>query len=64
MTNPQTIRIAGIVLKWVRADKEANYRLVPLMREAAANGAQMVCSLPLWTCAQIVILPPYRYNPG
>ncbi len=42
---PQTIRIAGIVLKWRRGDKEANYRRVePLIREAAAHGAQIVCT--------------------
>jgi predicted amidohydrolase len=41
----QTVRIAGIVLKWVRADKEANYRrLEPLIREAATNGAKIVCT--------------------
>jgi predicted amidohydrolase len=40
-----TVRIAGIVLKWVRADKEANYRRVePLIREAAAKGAHIVCT--------------------
>jgi predicted amidohydrolase len=42
---PQTIRVAGIVLKWLRGDKEANYRRVePLIREAAAQGAQIVCT--------------------
>lgn len=25
---PSTVRVAGIVLKWLRADKEANYRRV------------------------------------
>ena len=41
----QTVRIAGIVLKWLRGDKEANYaRVEPLIREAAANGAQIVCT--------------------
>jgi predicted amidohydrolase len=38
-----TVRIAGIVLKWVRGDKEANFRRVePMIREAAAGGAQVV----------------------
>jgi predicted amidohydrolase len=38
-----TVRVAGIVLKWVRGDKEANYRRVePLIREAAKNGARVV----------------------
>ncbi len=42
---PQTIRIAGIVLKWVRSDKETNYlRAEPMIREAAENGAQIVCT--------------------
>ena len=41
----QTIRVAGIVLKWLRGDKEANYRRVePLIREAVAHGAQIVCT--------------------
>jgi predicted amidohydrolase len=39
------VRVAGIVLKWVLADKEANYRRVePLIREAAAGGAKIVCT--------------------
>jgi len=33
------------VLKWVRGDKAANSRRIePLIREAAAHGAQMVCT--------------------
>ena len=37
----QTVRVAGIVLKWIRTDKEANYRRAELMiREAAAGGAK------------------------
>src|SRR5262249_13099170 len=40
-----TVRVAGIVLKWIRGDKEANYRRVePLIREAAKKGAQIVCT--------------------
>ncbi len=40
-----TVRVAGIVLKWIRADKEANYRRAePMIREAAAHGAQIVCT--------------------
>jgi len=39
------VRVAGIVLKWVRADKEANFRrVVPMIREAATNGALIVCT--------------------
>lgn len=42
---PQTVRVAGIVLKWIRADKEANYRRAePMIREAAAHGAMIVCT--------------------
>lgn len=38
-----TVRVAGIVLKWVRGDKEANWRrLEPMVREAARGGAQIV----------------------
>ncbi len=30
---PKVLRVAGIVLKWIRADKEANYRRIePLIR--------------------------------
>lgn len=40
-----TVRVAGIVLKWIRADKEANYRRAePMIREAATNGAKIVCT--------------------
>lgn len=36
---PGTVRIGGVVLKWLRADKEANYRRgAKLIREAAAGG--------------------------
>ena len=39
----RTVRVAGIVLKWVPADKETNYkRAEPLIREAAAQGADIV----------------------
>ena len=38
-----TVRVAGIVLKWVRGDKEANWRrLEPMVREAAKGGARIV----------------------
>src|SRR5262249_23255978 len=37
------VRVAGIVLKWVRADKEANFRRIePMIREAAGKGAKIV----------------------
>ena len=42
---PPTVRVAGIVLKWIRADKEANYRRAePMIRDAAAHAAQIVCT--------------------
>src|SRR5438094_432921 len=42
---PPTVRVAGIVLKWIRTDKIANYRRIePMIREAAAHGARMVCT--------------------
>jgi predicted amidohydrolase len=42
---PQTVRVAGIVLKWLRGDKAANYlRIEPLIREAASHGAEIVCT--------------------
>jgi len=38
-----TVRVAGIVLKWVRGDKEANWRrLEPMVRDAARGGARIV----------------------
>ena len=40
-----SVRVAGVVVKWVRGDKEANIRRVePLIRAAAAGGAQIVCT--------------------
>ena len=39
----QNLRVAGIVLKWLRADKEANDRRgAKMIREAAAGGAKIV----------------------
>jgi predicted amidohydrolase len=41
----ETVKVAGVVLKWIRGDKEANYRRAePLIREAAALGAKIVCT--------------------
>lgn len=38
-----TVRVAGIVLKWIRTDKEANFRRAePMIRKAAAEGAKIV----------------------
>jgi predicted amidohydrolase len=45
LRSTNTVRVAGLVLKWIRADKEANFRRVePLMREAATHGARIVCT--------------------
>jgi predicted amidohydrolase len=42
---PKSVRVAGIVLKWIRTDKEANFRRAePMIRQAAAGGAQIVCT--------------------
>ena len=39
------MRVAGIVLKWLRTDKEANYRRAEkLIEQAAAGKAQLVCT--------------------
>ena len=42
-TRPNGVRVAGIVLKWLRMDKEANYRRgEKMIREAAEGGAKIV----------------------
>jgi sugar lactone lactonase YvrE/predicted amidohydrolase len=42
-TNPNSVRVAGIVLKWIRGDKEANFRRIePMIHEAAAGGAKVI----------------------
>src|SRR5262245_48939038 len=44
-TKGTTVKVAGIVLKWVRGDKEANYRrAAPMIRQAAARGARTICT--------------------
>ncbi|MBL8851399.1 MAG: carbon-nitrogen hydrolase family protein [Planctomycetaceae bacterium] len=44
-TSPEPVRVAGIVLKWIKADKAANCnRAEALIREAAAGGARIVCT--------------------
>jgi predicted amidohydrolase len=44
-SRPKSVRIAGIVLKWIRTDKEANFRRAePMIRQAAAGGAKIVCT--------------------
>lgn len=41
----RTVRVAGIVLRWVPKERERNYRrLEGLVREAARRGAQVVCT--------------------
>jgi predicted amidohydrolase len=45
MGRPASVCVAGIVLKWIRGDKQANCRRIePMIREAAANGAKIVCT--------------------
>ena len=42
-TKTPTVRVAGIVLKWIRTDKQANFRRAePMIRKAAAQGAKIV----------------------
>ena len=39
------IRVAGIVLKWIRGEKDINYRRIePMIRQAASGGAQLICT--------------------
>ena len=39
----KTVKVAGIVAKWIRGDKAANYeRVEPMIREAAKGGARIV----------------------
>ncbi|UCC78270.1 MAG: carbon-nitrogen hydrolase family protein [Candidatus Zixiibacteriota bacterium] len=40
-----TVRVAGVILKWIPRDREANFRRIePLIREAAAKGAKVICT--------------------
>ncbi|MCP4583560.1 MAG: carbon-nitrogen hydrolase family protein [candidate division Zixibacteria bacterium] len=40
-----TIKVAGLILKWIPEDVEANYNKAEiLIREAAANGAKLICT--------------------
>jgi len=41
----KTVRVGGIVMKWVPKDRERNYRrAAPLIRQAADGGAKIVCT--------------------
>jgi predicted amidohydrolase len=41
----EQVRVAGVVLKWLRTDKEANYeRAEKLITAAARGGAKLVCT--------------------
>ncbi|REK10483.1 MAG: carbon-nitrogen hydrolase family protein [Planctomycetota bacterium] len=43
--SPPSVRVGGIVAKWIRGDKDANLRRAEkLIRQAAGNGAQIVCT--------------------
>jgi predicted amidohydrolase len=65
-TKPPALRLAGIVLKWIRTDKQANFRrAAPMIRRAAAEGARIVvtteCFLDGYAIADKSIpLPTYR----
>ena len=40
-----TVRVAGIILKWIPGDRAENFaRIEPLIREAAEKGAKIVCT--------------------
>jgi predicted amidohydrolase len=42
---PGQVRLAGVVLKWLRTEKQANYdRAAALIEQAARGGAQIVCT--------------------
>ena len=44
-TPSEQVRLAGIVLKWLRTDKQANYdRAAALIEQAAKGGAKIVCT--------------------
>jgi len=44
-SSQDTVRVAGIVLKWLRTEKKANYeRAAAMIRRAAAKGAKIVCT--------------------
>jgi predicted amidohydrolase len=37
--------VAGVILKWIPRNREANFRRIePLIREAAASGAKVICT--------------------
>src|SRR4051794_20118998 len=61
-----SVRVGGVVLKWVRGGKTANYRRVePLRRAAAAAGAQIVCTTECFLDGYAIAdkrvpLPAYR----
>jgi predicted amidohydrolase len=45
VTRAQTLRAAGVVLKWLRTDKKSNYaRAEKLIIKAAHGGAKLVCT--------------------
>ena len=44
-SHKKSVRVAGIVLKWIRTDKGSNFRRAETMiREAAKGGAKIVCT--------------------
>jgi predicted amidohydrolase len=44
-TPEKTVKVAGVVLKWIRGDKEANFRRAePLIRQATSEGARIICT--------------------
>lgn len=61
-----TVRVAGIVLKWIRGDKEANFRRIePMIRAAAVRGARIVVTTECFLDGYAIAdkkLPPDVYR--
>lgn len=61
-----TVKVAAVVLKWVRTDKEANFRRAePLIREAAKNGAKIICTTECFLDGYAIAdktIPPEKYR--
>ena len=63
---PGTVRVAGIVLKWLRTDKPRNYRRAEgMIREAARGGARIVCTTECFLDGYAIAdksIPPADYR--
>ncbi len=65
-SDTKTVRVAGIVLKWLRGDKEANYgHAEAMIRQAAAEGAKIVCTTECFLDGYAIAdksIPPDTYR--